>query len=621
MVDGLISGLSLRGVANDRRIERPEKLAESTKENREDPDNFENVLSQKSVSTQAPRSEKQAASKIEAGGGPRRTKPEEETPSAKEKFFGKVEETKPKKTVSTKEQAMLEFMDSMESEFGIPPERILEAMAMLPKEKLLQTPEETSEQVIEALDLPPGQAEMALSMYNNMLQKIEPQSAVTSQTQAAVSIPVMTATERRAKLNDSLDRLSQKFFMRSEVGGDMATSRLMGETARPNELLASDKAAMGGSSAGETGKTAPGKIPFATGSELLPGDLSTPVVQESDGLYSRSAPAKSAAFAGGQQQPSALSAGLDLAQSNQNQQTALQGSTAELMAKLTALGAAASELGQVAPQVKPESVGPSSKLLNDSNSSFAMGGTTAALAGLQLGGMGSAQSELSDESDGKEGASGKGLETDPRGLEGLASHKADGLGFKEVLGSTAVGSTVRGSEIADPNIEKIMNQAQMVVRKGGGEATIKMNPEGLGEVHLKIMVKEGKVNVEMATETKEAKKLIENHLSDLKASLGDQKLTMESVKIESTLKSSSDHSQNHKNPDFNQDQGRDNARQMFQQFREDNLNRREPFMEMPGIRAYAKSPSGPKPLQPVPEETRTRSLRADGRGERMNLVA
>ena len=58
-----------------------------------------------------------------------------------------------------------------------------------------------------------------------------------------------------------------------------------------------------------------------------------------------------------------------------------------------------------------------------------------------------------------------------------------------------------------------------MIKDGGGEMKIQMNPEGLGEVNLKVLVEDGNVNIEMIADNKDAKKLMEKGLLDLKANL------------------------------------------------------------------------------------------------------
>ena len=83
----------------------------------------------------------------------------------------------------------------------------------------------------------------------------------------------------------------------------------------------------------------------------------------------------------------------------------------------------------------------------------------------------------------------------------------------------------------DSNVREVMNQAKYLVTAGGGEMTVKMTPEGMGEVNLKVMLENGKINIEMNAQDKEVKKMLEDSLSDLKSSLASHQMRVEHVKI------------------------------------------------------------------------------------------
>lgn len=89
------------------------------------------------------------------------------------------------------------------------------------------------------------------------------------------------------------------------------------------------------------------------------------------------------------------------------------------------------------------------------------------------------------------------------------------------------------TSVPDENVQAIINQAKFLVTKGGGEMTVKMTPEGMGEVQLKVMLDQGKVNIEMNSHDKNVKKLIEDSLSDLKSSLALHQMSVDHVKINS----------------------------------------------------------------------------------------
>ncbi len=108
------------------------------------------------------------------------------------------------------------------------------------------------------------------------------------------------------------------------------------------------------------------------------------------------------------------------------------------------------------------------------------------------------------------------------------------------------------------SVDEVMNQAKYLVTKGGGEMTVKMSPEGMGEVHLKVILQEGKINIEMNTQDKSVKKLIEESLSDLKSSLASQQMKLDHVKINSVVATSTENNtqmNSNQNQSFSNQQG------------------------------------------------------------------
>ena len=108
------------------------------------------------------------------------------------------------------------------------------------------------------------------------------------------------------------------------------------------------------------------------------------------------------------------------------------------------------------------------------------------------------------------------------------------------------------------SVDEVMNQAKYLVTKGGGEMTVKMSPEGMGEVHLKVILQEGKINIEMNTQDKSVKKLIEESLSDLKSSLASQQMKLDHVKINSVVATGTENNtqmNSNQNQSFSNQQG------------------------------------------------------------------
>ena len=98
---------------------------------------------------------------------------------------------------------------------------------------------------------------------------------------------------------------------------------------------------------------------------------------------------------------------------------------------------------------------------------------------------------------------------------------------------TESGAPVEKNESS--NLKDILNEARYLVTKGGGEVSVKMSPEGMGEVHLKMMLLNGKMNLEMMTEDKNVQKMIQESLSDLKSSLAAHQISVEHVTLNNKI--------------------------------------------------------------------------------------
>ena len=199
-------------------------------------------------------------------------------------------------------------------------------------------------------------------------------------------------------------------------------------------------------------------------------------------------------------------------------------------------------------------------------------------------------------------------------------------GMNEVAGEAANNSTVEsasafaevlGSETADPdakieNMQDIVRQARTIVKDGGGEMQIHLQPEGMGKVHLKVAVNEGVVNVEMMTDNQVAKQAIEEGLIDIKQALEGQKLAVETLKVEMSPDYQKDFSDlsNH----MMEQENRDFAEQFMDQFRQDRELRQGGMLD--GFRGFQ-----PDSLDPELTLNRERAYSIAGKGRSLNVVA
>lgn len=153
-------------------------------------------------------------------------------------------------------------------------------------------------------------------------------------------------------------------------------------------------------------------------------------------------------------------------------------------------------------------------------------------------------------------------------------------------------------EVKQQNMQKITEQTQVLIQKGGGEMKIQLSPEGMGDVLLKVKVQDGQVGIQMTTDNHQAKKLIESSIADLKQGLTDQKLNLETIKVDVSEKMQDQFA--NQNSEFK----REDAREFLSQFRQNNDGFRQSFFANPGARAYeAKTQASAPDIQPMEKRT------------------
>lgn len=559
----------------------------------------------KNLPKQEPIDKRQSFSKVlESRKAPQELRPVDDRRTEKQEVrtnLGREKtEAKVRKT-SDRESAMLNFMDSMESEFGITPVRMLEALAVLDTEDLTRPPEETASSVIANLELAAEEEPQAMDMYLAFVQQwqglrkdeggVDPKLAVgaaalanAGMVQAGLDVKTggpqvaNAALDRRMVLNQSLDKMNDQFFMK----GIAATPVVDG--ARDPQQTADVLGKLAEESQLQGFKAVPRENFFA--SELAPPQT----VGELAGPEAHDMIADSSAV--DLQIPADLEGG---------------GKTADLEALMRKMNAEPVVLKAEPGMVSMKSAEP--KILD--------------ISALQIPGFGGAavtsgESSMGGEMEGGDSDGAQSEAHDPRATDFAQMMRAEpGAKAASVEGNAgAVSAFAMTESEAKENLEALKDQTQLMVTKGGGEARIKLNQEGLGEVTLKVLVHEGKVNIEMKTDNAETKKLLESSIADLKTSLSAQKLSVDNVKVD--VGTSDQQSAQQRAMDFQQDMGRQQARQMMNQFREESAARRDPFFEMSGIKAYGRKRAE---LDPIGPASNIAPRAVIGRGDRMNLVA
>lgn len=507
------------------------------------------------------------------------------------------------KKATVRQQAIKEFMDSFESEFKISPTRLVEAMAQLDDTELSQTPDITADAVVAQLGLDETETEAAAAMYAGLLMQLSQLpppnqertvpsfTTGTGMTPQHMQVRVAAAQSKQDVMASSVDSLSKKFWANPDA---KSTSTLMqnleieeqSSAAAPEELSA--LVAEGASEASEM-KSALESLP-----PHLKGQMSEVI-----------SPSLLAALAAKQAATSA------------------EGQEAEGMEEGPALLKDFKQAMQ-APKPSVENSMSLHGVEGQSSSEFFRGNSQEqSLMQQQAQNFGDSDSFTQKESGGKIVDSSGDFKKSLTGLEGLhgAPIKSESLAL-EMAPQSAPPPGMGASRTTNDEaaIKQVMSQAQYLIKKGGGEMKVQMTPEGMGTIHLKVMLQDGKVNLQMSADTQEAKKTIESSLAELKTSLAAQKLSMENVKVDVVNTTSTDTAaQNQTN--MNGQNQRDQARQFWNQFNDNfgSQGRRESFMEMPNLKGYGQRERNP--LQPIETSSKVRPRTLEGKGSGLNLVA
>ena len=86
-------------------------------------------------------------------------------------------------------------------------------------------------------------------------------------------------------------------------------------------------------------------------------------------------------------------------------------------------------------------------------------------------------------------------------------------------------------QVRENNIENMITQARTILKDGGGEMTLKLSPEGMGTVDLKVVSENGQVSVEIITQDQTVKKMFEDSIFDIRGALENQNLKIDTFKV------------------------------------------------------------------------------------------
>ena len=531
---GEFAPMSLPDTAGDHDLKEREDAGKSTK----DPKPFESVMSQqmrKSQKTDRSSMDEQPeeleASEVRYDKGP----PDPDREVAVDPMSYEAPEDVGQKQ---KVDAMLKFMDSMESELGIEPEQMLQAMRDVQAEGENITHEQAIAKALAKVDVQPGQVDRAAELYAEFLVAAE-YGASSLQKKGAVPVSdmnfnVMTREQlRKSELESSVNQMRSSFFDTEDSGLQKLTQQA-GLTEKRNPIQVPDLM----------------NLDPGSGQEVAEGEVYNP------GNMGRSL---------SQRKPDSMDTMMSMME---KPKTSMDMMNVNLSSQSNMMG-----------EIDAQSLNNSGL---DANADL--------MNGMSMDGS----MEGFEQSDLDTGQSGQDFDSDPG-----FSEEGDAFSLQNTVTRTSTAkATSELAQSSEPavdveNANDLVDQAQLLVRKGGGEMKVRLNPEGLGQVNLKVDVQDGNVNIQMVADHSEAKKALEKGIKDLKENLALQRMNVENIKVDV----SSELSKHLENAEKEENYQREYARDFMGKMRDGNQSSYEGFLSHPAQEYYGQEREEVDPIE------------------------
>jgi flagellar hook-length control protein FliK len=506
----------------------------------------------------------------------------------------------------TRRLAMQGFLKKMEEDVGVGAGQIVAAFSQLSTNDLVAPPEASVEKIVDQLGLDSSERGRALELFQNLLKQTSPSNVgeYLKGNDRQVSLEVISADEARKKaLNASLDRMSQAFFVDNQMvreDQEAKSDEMIGplgdqkgvasefDLGIPSAASLSPSNGLSSTSASESGQITPQGFASSTGGEMSTSQNTSSGVrsrgfetlggenQSIETSATESERLKSEVAAAGQSDIGADADNLSDAEilPIRNETSAYSPSTE--VDQAMAFPVSLSGMGQEESQEEFFESQDLEGILDQADTRFTgpeWGSRRSEKSDLPAHSI--SQSRVESQKEGKREFQGEQQLSDQ--MSGLANTaKNEGTKGNQFLVQMPKMSSAQESS----NVRDVVDQAQVLVKNGGGEMKIKLNPEGVGEVTLKVISDGGRVNIEMIASNANTKKLLENGLADLRETFSSHRINLDQIKIGSPDSVSKHMDQNM------QDQNQSHVRQFLEEFRQNNQNWRQGFVDMPAMKNY-----------------------------------
>lgn len=474
---------------------------------------------------------------------------------------------------TVRRQAMEEFLNSMENEFGIKPEKVLEAFARLDASSLMAAPEESAKEFVSNLDLAPAQEPRAVELYTKMLRTTG-EAALNEKLiglETGVNVDVVSRREQSLReLNQSIDELNSAFALRGRMTGVP-----MNEAERAQLAVERMDAQIAQLMREQRSKT----------------EAKSDTKDKAFNLAGLAALGTAGAVGFSAQEPIAESMNVT-----------------RLNTELADLNSDGSAMNDAVVRFLNANESSSEQMMSEDNGGEFLG---------QNGEFKGAK-KVGTKSAGTASASYADVEST---FASVMPEVKTGSGAEVVSGPAGMmlGKPMPTAEDEQANVRELIRQAQIALKNGGGEIKMDLKPEGMGQVHLKVSLENGQVNVQMLTENDAAKRLLEKGLNELRADLTAQNLKVDTMKVDVGQELQNFLDQR------NEEQAREQARQsmidLMGQFRDERNAFRQSFMENSGWRQYRQGRGMNMNPEPVEATTASGYRPRSASSGRLDLVA
>jgi flagellar hook-length control protein FliK len=466
----------------------------------------------------------------------------------------------------TRRVVWTDFLRKMKEDLDVDAQDVLNAFQGLSDEELAQPPQDTVNAVVANLGLDGSQAALARKYFNELVTKTKSKSMgeelETSGRQIHLTLMSQRDMQRKA-LEHSLERMNQNFWMKNPPQAQKPPEPQASPFGPVQVVPAQDQDQNQNQNNDQMMVLGP--------NGLVPASHLSPTLRDAAAEPQTPAPAPAHGS-----KMAALDKMNQLPQTGQpaNPPAPEKNTVDELVRQFLSPQAKLETVKAGEMQAQP--MAPVNTALHAQSTATAPQVIPQAAA-VPLDGLKAILGDAS-QNQSQDGDDDNDLQADGSYLNQLGTHEqAKGPLMK---GTEFQGELAKAGAPQPMTVPELVDKAQIMLHDGGGEMKVTMSPDGLGEVAMRVSVHDGKVQVQMITESDEAKRMIERHVGELKGQLTQNNLHIDSIKIDTATNLGKQLEQQY------HDAQRQMAHQSLEQFRQDQQGWRRSFFEVPSARQY-----------------------------------